>query len=249
MIMNINLAEKSFWESINKTNEYAKPLHDNIIIKWLSKHHNVHVENKSCIEIGCFPGRYLTFFGDLGYELNGIDIIDRTSSELPSWLIGQGYKVGEFITSDFLEYNFNKKYDLVYSLGFIEHFTDWESVIIKHADLVKPGGILIIETPNFKGIVQRLLHIILDKENYKRHNIWSMDPLKWEKVLGNEFSITYSGYFYGFDFWVEKQRRNVFQKLILKILFKTLPTIKKAIKMNSKYFSPFCGLIAQRKVT
>jgi 2-polyprenyl-3-methyl-5-hydroxy-6-metoxy-1,4-benzoquinol methylase len=244
--MSKNLAEKDFWEHLNKDIRFDKVNQDNLIRQWLNRYFHYTKEQKKCIEIGCFPGRYLTIFGDLGYELNGIDILEKTSTELPDWLNKSGYKVGKFIVGDFLDYQFSEKYDLVYSLGFIEHFTNWEDVLIKHAELVKKGGYLVIETPNFRGWIQRFLHLTTDNKNFKRHNIESMNPDKWEKVLGKEFKVIYKGYFYGFDFWVEEQKRYFFQKIILKIIFKTLPFIRKTVKINSKHFSPFCGLIVKK---
>jgi 2-polyprenyl-3-methyl-5-hydroxy-6-metoxy-1,4-benzoquinol methylase len=37
------------------------------------------------------------------------------------------------------------------SWGPIEHFTDTESVISAHVNLLKPGGILIVSIPNLRG--------------------------------------------------------------------------------------------------
>jgi 2-polyprenyl-3-methyl-5-hydroxy-6-metoxy-1,4-benzoquinol methylase len=37
------------------------------------------------------------------------------------------------------------------SWGLIEHFTDTESVISAHVNLLKPGGILIVSIPNLRG--------------------------------------------------------------------------------------------------
>ncbi|MBI3500630.1 MAG: class I SAM-dependent methyltransferase [Bacteroidetes bacterium] len=245
--MNHNLAEKTFWESLNNNIAFHKVDFNNPIKIWIEKF--IEKEKGSCIEIGCFPGRYLTIFGDLGYELNGIDLLPGTDTDLPQWLVKEKYKVGKFIRANFLEYDFtNQQFDIVYSLGFIEHFTDWESVVIKHSTLVKENGFIIIETPNFRGIIQRILHYTLDKINLKRHNIHSMNPDKWEQLLIQEgFTIIDKGYFQGFDFWVEEQKRNQLKKFLIKVIYKVLPLLKKILIFNSKHFSPFCGIVAKKK--
>lgn len=245
--MNKNLAETSFWEGLNTSVSFTKPSTDNLIKKWILNYIPP-ANNNSCIEIGCFPGTYLTLFGDLGYELNGIDILSGTDTDLPQWLKNEKYKVGKFIRGDFLVHDFsNQKFDIVYSLGFIEHFTDWESVVVKHCSLVKQNGFIILETPNFRGIIQRALHYWLDKKNLKRHNLDAMNPDKWEKLLVKEgFSIMDKGYFQGFDFWVEEEGRNIFQKFIIKMILMFLSVIKKILFCNCQHFSPFCKIIAKK---
>ena len=60
----------------------------------------------------------------------------------------------------------------------------------KHIDLVDEKGFIIIETPNFNGFMQRIPRKFFDRENYLRHNIYSMNLKKWEKLLrDNNFEI------------------------------------------------------------
>lgn len=246
MSIHKNLADISFWVQLNKDIKFEKPTHDHPIRKWVNE--NLSGGNGSCLEIGCFPGRYLTIFGDLGYELNGIDQLKHTSTLLPEWLKNEGYKAGEFIEGDFLSYDWkDKKFDLVYSLGFIEHFTNWEEVIRSHCKIVKDGGMLLIEAPNFSGFFQHILHYLFDRENLKRHYIQSMSPKKWNKILVSEgFVVQYKGYFYGFDFWTEDQNRSKANQAILNFLMKVFYKIKPHIKFNSRFFSPYCGIIAKK---
>ncbi len=244
--MNENLASISFWEYKNEEIEFVKVNDDNPVKRWINE--QIKFGNGSCLEIGCFPGRYLTIFGDLGYQLNGIDLLDKTDTELPVWLKREGYIVGDFIKDDFIAHDFNeKKYDIVYSLGFIEHFTNWEEVVVKHIQLVKPGGKLIIEVPNFRGYIQYFLHFIFDRENLRRHFVPSMDPDKWEKLLLREgFEIEKKEFFYGFDFWVEEQKRNRVMIFLLNFFHKVVWKVKPFIKGNSKHYSPFCGIVARK---
>ena len=48
---------------------------------------------------------------------------------------------------DLFSENFYKDmqlFDIVYSLGFVEHFDELNIVVKKHTELLKPGGILVL---------------------------------------------------------------------------------------------------------
>jgi SAM-dependent methyltransferase len=44
------------------------------------------------------------------------------------------------------------QFDLVYSLGLIEHFSDFADAVAAHARLVKPSGVLVLGVPNYRGL-------------------------------------------------------------------------------------------------
>jgi L-malate glycosyltransferase len=245
-IKNRNLAEQSYWDDAYSAYQLSDDSEqDDVIKRWMQKVFNP-VSEGSCFEVGCFPGRYLTFFGKLGYELNGLDLTPRVEKEFPEWLRSRGYKTGSFVREDFLEWKSTVQYDVVASFGFIEHFTNWEEIFVKHMSMVKSGGHLVIETPNFRGLLQRFIHYFLDHENYKRHFIGAMAPEKWKKLAEqNGFEVLHAGYIGSFEFWVDKEpdqgwRAKVFQRLIRHYhRFKKLPE-------NRKTWSPYCGIIAKK---
>lgn len=169
-------------------------------------------------------------------------------TKIPEWLTDKGYKTGSFYKSDIFQFEPKNQYDLVCSFGFIEHFTNYKEVIEKHLKLVKQSGLVVIETPNFRGFVQNFLHRFLDKTNYDRHFIPSMNPQEWETILKNEgFEIITSGYFGGFDFWSENENLNILQKILIKSLYILKYTIKVlGINLNHSSFSAYCGIIAKK---
>jgi 2-polyprenyl-3-methyl-5-hydroxy-6-metoxy-1,4-benzoquinol methylase len=203
----------------------------------------------SCFEVGCFPGRYLGVFGELGYEVNGIDLTPRVSDDFPQYLEGRGFKVGQFTQGDFLKTEPNAQFDVVCSFGFIEHYSNWDEVIKKHFEWLKPGGHLVLETPNFKGAFQYLLHRLVDQKNLRRHNTASMVPLQWAQLTRDAgFEVIQAGYLGTFLFWEDQQDRNIFQKIALKgirVLAKILP---RALPEGLPAFAPFCALIARKPI-
>jgi len=151
-------------------------------------------------EIGCYPGKFLAVFGERGCTLNGIDLFPETNSVMQKWLEGEGYKVGQFYQSNFWSFVPSQQYDIVCSFGFIEHFKNWRAVLIKHLDLTKDGGHIMIDVPNLKSPLYYLLYKIFEPEVLKNHVLSTLDKNVICGVLEkNGCSIKtakYIGYFY-----------------------------------------------------
>lgn len=240
------LVKQNHWDSNYKNLEFFKPTIFDPIRKIIKHYIKNETQGKTVFEVGCFPGRYLSVFGDLGFCLNGIDLTPRVKNDMPIWLKNNGYDLGNFLCEDFLKYGPDRKYDLVCSFGFIEHFTNFKEVIIKHIDYISPGGLLILTTPNFRGRIQYMLHSKFDKENLERHHLPAMDPFVWEKILKEKgFSILFCGWKGGFDFWAESKKNNIIGKFFIKML-NISGKILRLLPVNSKAFSPYAIIIARR---
>ena len=139
---------------------FVAPKGDAIRI-WLEGHFASNAGSR--LELGCFPGRYLAVFGELGYEVNGIDLTPGVEMALKQWMQAWGYRTGQFVRADVWTYPFNRQFDVVCSFGLIEHFGQWPKLLTRHAELVRPNGFLAVSAPNFRGFVQRFLHRWLDR--------------------------------------------------------------------------------------
>lgn len=248
--MSDELAEQHYWDSSYKNLVLGTLPKTDVLRNWIQTFFDrlPPGQSKTAIEIGCFPGQYLSVFGELGYELQGIDRTPRVEIDLPNHLKANGFSTGEFIRDDFLTYSFDRQYDVVTSFGFIEHFQNWENVLLKHACLVKPGGHLVIETPNFRGTIQRTLHWLVDRENLARHNLEAMQFQGWADLLKAEgFEIIFCGCFGRFAFWADNQQRNIFQRATLVLLEHCVPFVSQILPRDVVAYSPYCGLIARRR--
>lgn len=128
------------------------------------------------IEVGGFPGLYsVYFYKKLGLQPTLIDFVVKKEI-INSVEKGNGVPENtiEVIPGDFFNYQSEKKYDVVFSWGFIEHFKDIDLVIRKHTDLLKPGGSLLIGLPNLRGIPGWYTRIV-DPEAIRIHNLECMD--------------------------------------------------------------------------
>lgn len=241
------LTEIEYWQDIQ-----GSPSIDiddkNVIKLWIEK--NIDIKNiNRCIEIGCYPGRYLSIFGKYGVELNGIDYIPQVS-KLSDLYKNRGYKTGQFYCLDFHEHSIQDEFDCVYSLGFIEHFNNWESVFTRHLDLVSKDGFLIVEVPNFGGWMQRLPRLLFDRENYFRHNTESMDLDLWIDILKkNDFEIIKAESIGGYMLWFEKKcgKRELLLRRIFVRFMRLIQNIIYAGQENHPSFSGALGVIARKR--
>ena len=65
---------------------------------------------------------------------------------------------GDVVCDDFLQTSIQAgRFDLVYSLGLIEHFDDLQSVVRIHLNYVRPGGLLLLVSPNLQGVFGKSL--------------------------------------------------------------------------------------------
>ncbi|MCF6298172.1 MAG: class I SAM-dependent methyltransferase [Flavobacteriaceae bacterium] len=240
------LTDKGYWELVKKRTS-IQTIPKNHQLRQFIEEHTPSGIDKTCIEIGAYPGRFLPVFGDLNYELNGIDFVSGYKQAIIGSLLNKNYSIGDFFNEDFLKFKPKKKYDLVFSGGFIEHFLNLKEVIRLHCNLVNKGGTLIITAPNFNYGIQKILHRTLDNKNFLRHNPDSMNPKKWaEHIIENGFTINYSGPVGYFDYWYEDVK-NPFIKSINNLVKNTTWATSRILPKNSFFSSPFIAIVATKK--
>jgi SAM-dependent methyltransferase len=71
------------------------------------------------------------------------------------------------------------RFDVVYSLGVIEHFADVEAAVAAHVRLVCPSGLLVLGVPNFVGVNGWFAKRI-DGSRFTRHNLDAMRLDRWD---------------------------------------------------------------------
>ena len=167
--------------------------------------------SKTAIEIGCFPGRFIEYIGRKGYVINGVDNYFRVG-EIAHWTKKLGHTVGLFHNNTLVDFIHKTKdtYDVVMSLGFIEHFNNFCEVLYHHLQLCAIGGKVVIGSPNFASPMQRALHTVLDKSNLESHVLSSMYPTVWATFLtALGVRIEYAGPVGGFAFWSDSHNENL----------------------------------------
>ena len=153
---------------------------------------------KSVLEIGAAPGKWLTMFPRESFSVSGIEYSDAGLAALRKNMEMLSIEPGRLIHGDFFKVETEAVFDIVMSLGFIEHFDDPLMVVERHLEWLRPGGILIIGVPNFTGI-HGFFQKHLDAGILQAHNTRIMNK-EWFVRLGQKpglrtHSIEYLGSF------------------------------------------------------
>lgn len=243
-----NKAEKAYWDGYHEASALRSARSSHPIRLWIERFIPPAGQSgsSSCFEIGCYPGSYLSIFGELGYELNGVDFCEQVDLLAPSFR-DRGFRVGNIMKQDFLKLEPRDIYDVVASFGFVEHFTNWNEILERHVDFLAPGGHLVVEAPNFIGGFQHWLHSRYDRTNYDRHHLPAMAVESWGETLSRRgLEILYTGYFGGLEFWVEEEARSKLAELFLRSLSRISRPLRPILPKNKKFYAPYGGVIAKR---
>jgi 2-polyprenyl-3-methyl-5-hydroxy-6-metoxy-1,4-benzoquinol methylase len=163
---------KAYWEASHSQPRWRLPSRLNVgtsnILRLLGRK----VEpGMKVLEIGCAPGKHLAYLAKkrqarvcgLDYSEPGIAFSKELFSRLR--LAGE-FRCENVFATEFPESSF----DVVYSLGVIEHFDNPLPLIEKHLLLASVGGLVLLAVPNYAGIYGRFQRHF-DPENLKIHNL------------------------------------------------------------------------------
>ena len=95
------------------------------------------------LEVGCLDGRYLERLRGRGWSVAGIDVVPQQSGYIVQHDAGQPFP-------------FEREFDLVIAAEVIEHVVETDAFLANCAAVLKPGGTLILTTPNLLFGVNRL---------------------------------------------------------------------------------------------
>ena len=98
------------------------------------------------LDVGCASGRLAREFLDRGWRAEGVELLPRLAERARSE--GVTVHVGDFTRLELPA----GSYDLITMFHVIEHFELPLDAVVKCRDLLRPGGLLVLETPNWRGI-------------------------------------------------------------------------------------------------
>ncbi|MEK7382553.1 MAG: class I SAM-dependent methyltransferase [Elusimicrobiota bacterium] len=187
-------------------------------------------------EAGCAPGAWLSYFSrHFGYQAYGCDTSPRGVE-----LTRENFRLcgiaGTVVQTEFLDVPGEGTFDVVLSLGFIEHFADPGPVLDKHVRLLKPGGVLVLEVPNLVGLNAWLV----TPELLAVHNQTVMNRLFFEDFgRSRGLETLFLGYIGGFEpDNLGPPRPALLRRVVLKAL-RILRALPGTGKLNSVLFSGF----------
>jgi 2-polyprenyl-3-methyl-5-hydroxy-6-metoxy-1,4-benzoquinol methylase len=248
-------AGKDFWERAWKESPFGK--YQGIekylaINKKLDKLFKNFLEkcDKKILEIGCAKAKQLIYFAkEFGYEVYGVDYSEKGVKIAKENLRIAGVK-GTIFCEDIFQTTLEKEsFDIVYSMGLIEHFEDPAEIIEAHIKLLKKGGVLIITIPNYKDSLYFTLLKILGKEKrlLETHNLSIMDKKKLNELLqSKKIKILTLDYFGPIDLTMAFSEIKAKPMLYLMHLLNQLLGYLTFYIPMSRYLSPYIVLIANK---
>jgi len=188
----------SWWKK--NSSSYSNYLYSAFIEKHIPKE-----EGLSIVEVGSAPGDNMVSFKHkyncvpygIEYSKSGAEMNKRVFEK-------NGIPADHVIEADFFDEEFQDKYrnyfDIVYSSGFIEHFSDPKDVVKKHINILKPGGTLIVSIPNFRYI-NFILKAFFNTSFIPTHNFELMDLIVFRECFDfSDFNVNECGYKGSFAF-------------------------------------------------
>lgn len=247
------LTEQDFWEkywqergeSSVEMKRTKRSLNTNALIDVFDKYLEKNPE-RNILEIGGAPGQYLMYMAkNFGYRVASLDYSSAGNAQTVQNFKKAGMAVDVYERDLFSE-KFSQgipQFDIVYSLGFVEHFENLQDVIARHLQLLKPGGKLIIGVPNLRGIYKWFLkqtapgHLAI-------HNLKSMDARNWQNFeTALSLKIIYRAYIGGFEPLVMKklEKKNLWAKFLNFVVKILMLVFSFNFNFLRKYNSPRCS--------
>jgi len=111
------------------------------------------VKSKKILDVGCGDGTYAYVLSHLGAIVSGQDLNESQIKIANNRIVGIPVELkGEFICGNAKKLMFNSStFDCIFSADFFEHIdkSTKQEVLKEIYRVLKPGGILVIKTPNF----------------------------------------------------------------------------------------------------
>jgi len=242
--MKINeLITKNEWDLSYKENFFK--INHNVFLKHIFSRHVQ--EFSSVFEFGCYPGTFLNFLAETKQcELNGLDYSEYME-EMISRLTLRGYSMNRFFNEDVRNFNSEDlKFDVVYSVGFLEHFDNSLAILDYHISVLSNSGTLIISIPNFR-YCQFFLRNFLKSETLQGHNLEAMNLDYLCKYLkSRQLRIVESGYIETCDYWVNFKKMKFIFKVINIPIIALLRLLNRCLNLPNKFISPYMYIVAKK---
>lgn len=160
---------------------------DYVVWEKLYREHLPPMQRVRVLEIGGAPGHFLVHlnreFGCIPfaveYASDGVELtrqaFRKNGSDPDNVIFADAF-------SDDFQNRFCGFFDVVFSRGVIEHFSDVKPVVEKHLALLKPGGSLVVSIPNYRGC-NYLFKRALAPKSLRAHNLELMRKREFRKAF------------------------------------------------------------------
>ncbi len=165
--------------------------------RYIKEIHKLGFMEGRLLDVGCATGFFMEIAQQKGFDVSGV--------ELSSFAVQKGREKGLSIIQGTLESDDFKKesFDVVTMCDVLEHVTDPKGFLSEAKRILRPGGILLINTPNAESFVARVFgkkwHLIVPPEHvhyFSPRNLGSFlaqngFEVRVIKTIGKRFTFQY----------------------------------------------------------
>ncbi len=156
------------WNLYNNA-PYFKP--NKKVLEEIQKCFNTNITGKKILEIGAGSGSDIVYLSAWGAEAYALDFSRESIRSIRSWSKKKMTSV-QIVKADAKKIPYpDNKFDLVYSVGLMEHFIRVLPLLIEQIRVVKPGGFLIIDVPQKYTLYTIAKHVRMSRNKH---------PCGWE---------------------------------------------------------------------
>ncbi len=184
-----------------------------------------YLKNKTgkIFELGCGGSHLLARCALLGWEVGGIDFNADGLELIRSYLSKRNYKNTNLVCGDIFTYDtsqFENEYNIMISFGFLEHFKDPQSILLKWKKILHRDGIVISCIPNLFSINVPLMKKY-DPEFWEQHIRYSPRDMDQFHVHAGLVPLMKARYLGKYDVNMLIPWGNIMQTINNRFLFKT----------------------------
>lgn len=209
----------------------------------------------TALEVGACPGGHLLALArNHGYRPVALDYLPDVQ-DLPERFKDHGINNLEVIEADFLTFETDRRFNIVMSFGFLEHFENPMDILVRHWKLVAPGGLLLIGVPIFGPLQMLLRRLVLTPEKLAwtlgAHNreIMNLKVLRDScRSLPGCAEVVMASHVREMEMWFSRSDAHVRRgRVWILYLWKIIALLPKWLHVSCKLFSPYALVISQRQ--
>ena len=214
----------------NETDIYLKdnleiPLRISLINKNITN-----PQNKNIVDIGCGNGE-ITLPYIRNNKITFVDLSDKMLEIVKSKIPADYAQNASFINIDLDKFSLSKKYDCVFMIGVLAHVNSLERTFKMLAELLEPGGTLVIQFTNKQNFISYMIRSIASikrkfgKEREYKMNYTSLSDITKELKKNNleyQSKSVYWSSLPGFTLLPIGIRKFIYYKLLNSALFRPL---------------------------
>jgi 2-polyprenyl-3-methyl-5-hydroxy-6-metoxy-1,4-benzoquinol methylase len=160
------------------------------------------------LDVGCAAGFCMLAMSELGFEAHGVEISAEIARHAQEELGFETVHVGTLATSPHAPSSF----DLITMWDVVEHVVDPRALLLRALELLKPDGLLVLETQNIDSAFARLLGPRWHHYKHREH-IYHFTPATITSLLESagfvveKLTPRYGGKHVSFEFIAERAGR------------------------------------------